>query len=84
MPIAQLQLMRPAVRRFMEDFQQLQLKISLRYANECAPKMMQLWPRVVQNNQKILNREADIAELWNTFTKDEIKGTSLYHGRDDH
>ena len=56
----------------MEGFQQLQLKINLRYANESAPEMMRLWPRVVQNNKKIINREADIAELWNTFTRDEM------------
>ena len=72
MSIAQLHLMSPHVRKFMEGFQQLQLKINLRYANESAPEMMRLWPRVVQNNKKIINREADIAELWNTFTRDEM------------
>jgi acetyl esterase/lipase len=71
MPVARLGAFREDVRQFLEKDAKIQAKISMEYISKSAPEILKIWPKVVENNEKLFKGEVSIRDLWKVITEEE-------------
>jgi len=79
MPIAKLEMFRKDIRKFLEQSFEVQRKLSLEYMKTNAPELREIWPKVVENNDKYFRREATLGELRSVLSKAEMEAVAKLH-----
>ncbi len=72
MPIAKLDIFREDVRQFLEIGAEIQAKIVMEYVMNKAPEIAVIWPKVLENNEKLFKGEATLEDVWTVITKEEL------------
>jgi len=72
MPIAKLDTFREDVRQFLKITAGIQAKITMEYVMNKAPEIATIWPKVVENNEKLFKGEATFNDLWTVITREEM------------
>jgi epsilon-lactone hydrolase len=72
MPVAKLDTFREDVRQFLKMSADIQAKITMEYVTNKAPKIATIWPKVVENNEKLFKGEVTFRDLWALITKEEM------------
>jgi len=74
MPIAKLDALREDIRQFMQTAAERQTKITTEYVMHEAPEIAGVWPKVVENNEKLFRGEVTAMDLWGVVTREEMLG----------
>jgi len=72
MPIAKLDTFREDVQQVLKNSVEIQKKISIEYIMNKAPAIATIWPKVVENNEKLYRGEVTIDDVWSVITKEEM------------
>ena len=72
MPVAKLDSFREDVRQFLKIAAGIQAKITMEYVMNKAPEIAAIWPKVVENNEKLFKGEATFNDVWTVITKEEM------------
>lgn len=72
MPIAKLDGFRQDVRQFLTVGAQIEASFFAEYITNKAPEIAAIWPKVVENNEKLFRGEVAPMDLWGVMTLDEM------------
>ena len=72
MPVAKLDTFREDVRQFLRDGADIQTNIIMDYVTNKAPEIATIWPKVVENNEKLFKGEVTINDVWTVITREEM------------
>ncbi len=72
MTIVKLDTFREDIQQFLKNNNEIQKKIIMEYIMNKAPEIVAIWPKVVENNEKLFRGEVTIGDIWTVITKEEM------------
>jgi acetyl esterase/lipase len=72
MPVAKLDTFREDIRQFLTIAAGIQAKITMEYVMNKAPEIATIWPKVVENNEKLFKGETTFNDLWTVISREEM------------
>ena len=72
MPVAKLDTFREDIRQYLTIAAEIQVKITMEYVMNKAPEIAAIWPKVVENNEKLFKGEATLSDVWTVIAREEM------------